>query len=147
MNRKRIILLMLVLSLFAGCAASPSGEEIPPVDGQSKDVVAVIDSQFAVDKDGNTYYCDDRAMMRRDINGQEVKLADGYVSVIVHDDRIYYQNYFYQVVTMKTDGSHKRVLASRNMDFDMMLVGHSIFLIDDASNTAILRMDTNGLNL
>jgi Tol biopolymer transport system component len=85
--------------------------------------------------------------MRRDLNGQEVKLADGYVFIIVRGDRVYYRNYFCQVVTMKTDGSHRRVLATRDMDFDMILVGHSIYLIDGASNTAILRMDTNGTNL
>ena len=149
MNRKWTILLVLVLSLslLAGCETSPQVETQPPVDGQAQDVVAVKGSDFAVDEEGNTYYSRDKKMVRRDINGNEEELTDRCLSIIIKDDWIYYMDYGNRIFKMSKDGDSKQLLTNSDTCGDMMLIGDSIYFANGDYDWSIFKMDTNGENV
>ena len=140
----------MALSLFAGCAASPTEEAKSSVDGQAQDVITVKCSDFAVDEDGNVYYSkrgNPGEMVRRDADGEESTIGEWGGPIILSGDWLFYRsvdNKFYKV---KTDGSENTLLRDEYTNGSMILIGDWVYFKDYDYGYSISRIDSNGDNL
>ena len=77
MYNKLCVVLLLSVSLLAGCSQLPKGEAKTPTDGQNKGSVAIKATSFVVDENNSTYYKRSRGDLGIRQNGAQRRQREG----------------------------------------------------------------------
>lgn len=156
MYNKLCVVLLLSVSLLAGCSQLPKGEAKTPTDGQNKGSVAIKATSFVVDENNSTYYSDpgetweSARMVRKDANGKEITINEWGSPIVLHNDWLFFRDSKDGIYKTKTDGSEK-TLISNNAVGGMLLIDDWIYF-DYFERTSphyrhsIARTDANGEN-